>query len=133
MKGEPQLNVMPSQCRALLDIRTIPGQSHEILKKQLEDIVQEEEKASPFQSYNRFLKEIREGLEKGLSKGLSFHATLDIFEDRPWTKTSQDEPIAKAVSKSIRTLTGQEPVYGGVPGATNGHSSRPGPGFLSLP
>jgi len=33
--GEPQLNVVPHQCRALLDIRTIPGQSHEVLKKQL--------------------------------------------------------------------------------------------------
>ena len=34
MKGEPQLNVVPHQCRALLDIRTVPGQSHEALKKQ---------------------------------------------------------------------------------------------------
>ena len=44
VRGEAQLNVVPHQCRALLDIRTIPGQSHEVLKKQLADIVQEEEK-----------------------------------------------------------------------------------------
>jgi len=31
LKGEPQLNVMPHQCRALLDIRTIPGQLHEVV------------------------------------------------------------------------------------------------------
>ena len=40
VRGEPQLNVIPPECRALLDIRSIPGQSHEALKKQLEDIVQ---------------------------------------------------------------------------------------------
>ena len=120
VKGEPQLNVVPSQCRALLDIRTIPGQSHETLKKQLEDIVQEEERwvctgldSGPF-------KEIRENLQKGLSKGISFQAKLHVFEDRPWTKTSRDEPIVKAVSRAYRSITGQEPIYDGVPGATDG-------------
>ncbi len=120
VKGEPQLNVLPSQCRALLDIRTVPGLSHEALKKQLEDIVKEEERtvnasldAGPF-------KEIRESVEKGLSKGISFQAKLDVFEDRPWTKTSREERIVQAVSRAIRSVTGKEPVYGGVPGATDG-------------
>jgi succinyl-diaminopimelate desuccinylase len=120
VKGEPQLNVMPSQCRVLLDIRTIPGQAHEVLKKQLEDIVIEEERAVHHSLESGPLKEIRENLEKGLSKGIPFQAKLDIFEDRPWTKTSPEEPLAKAVSKAIRTLTGQEPVLSGVPGATDG-------------
>jgi succinyl-diaminopimelate desuccinylase len=120
VKGEPQLNVMPYQCRALLDIRTIPGQSHEVLKKQLEDIVAEEEKTIRSSLETGFLKEIRENLEKGLSKGISFEARLNIFEDRPWTRTSPEEPIAKAVSNSIQALTGQEPICRGVPGATDG-------------
>jgi succinyl-diaminopimelate desuccinylase len=120
VKGEPQLNVMPYQCRALLDIRTIPGQSHEVLKKQLEDIILEEERSVRSGLQSGYLKEIRESLEKGLSKGIPFEAKIDVFEDRPWTKTSPKEPIAQAVSKAIRSLTGQEPVYGGVPGATDG-------------
>jgi succinyl-diaminopimelate desuccinylase len=120
IKGEPQLNVVPYQCRALLDIRTVPGQSHEALKKQLEDIVFEEERAIRGSLESGFLKEIRENLEKGLSKGISFEASLDVFEDRPWTQTSPEEPIAKAVAKAVRTLTGREPVYAGVPGATDG-------------
>jgi len=120
VKGEPQLNVMPYQCRALLDIRTIPGQSHEVLKKQLEDIVLEEETSVRSSLKAGFLKEIRESLEKGLSKDISFGAKLNVFEDRPWTKTSPEEPIAKAVAKAMKTLTGQEPVYAGVPGATDG-------------
>jgi succinyl-diaminopimelate desuccinylase len=120
VKGEPQLNVVPSQCRALLDIRTIPGQSHETLKKKLEDIVGEEEMAVNASLHAGPFREIRERLEKGLSKGISFQAKLHVFEDRPWTKTSRDEPIVQAVSKAIRSITGQEPIYDGVPGATDG-------------
>jgi len=120
LKGEPQLNVVPYQCRALLDIRTVPGQSHEVLKKQLEDIVFEEERAIRGSLESGFLKEIRENLEKGLSKGISFEASLHVFEDRPWTQTSPEEPIARAVANAVRKLTGREPVYAGVPGATDG-------------
>jgi len=120
VRGEPQLNVMPYQCRALLDIRTIPGQSHEVLKKQLEDIVVDEERAVRTSLESGYLREIRESLEKGLSKGIGFEAKLNVFEDRPWTKTSPEEPIARAMAKAIRTLTGGDPIYAGVPGATDG-------------
>jgi succinyl-diaminopimelate desuccinylase len=120
VKGEPQLNVIPYQCRALLDIRTVPGQSHEALKKQLEDIVKEEEKSVNASLDSGPLKEIRETIEKGLSKGISFQSKLNVFEDRPWTKTSREERIVQAVSKAIRSVTGEEPTYGGVLGATDG-------------
>ena len=120
LKGEPQLNVIPQECRALLDIRTIPGQSHEALKKQMEDIVQEEERIICASLQSGPLKEIREEFEKGLSKGISFQARLNVFEDRPWTKTSRDESIVRAVSSAYRSTTGQEPIYDGVVGATDG-------------
>ena len=120
VKGEPQLNVLPYQCRALLDIRTIPGQPHEVVKKQLQEIVEEEERSLNESLRSGRLKDIRESLEKGLSKGILFEAKLNIFEDRPWTKTSHSEPIVQAVSKAYRSITGEEPVYDGVPGATDG-------------
>jgi succinyl-diaminopimelate desuccinylase len=120
VKGEPQLNVVPYQCRALLDIRTVPGQSHEALKKQLEEIIKEEERSVNASLDSGPLKEIRETLEKNLSKGMSFQSKLNVFEDRPWTKTSREESIVRAVSKAIRSVTGEEPTYGGVPGATDG-------------
>jgi succinyl-diaminopimelate desuccinylase len=120
VKGEPQLNVMPSQCRALLDIRTVPGQPHEALKKQLEDIVREEEKSVNASLGSGPLREIRETLEAGLSKGISFQSKLNVFEDRPWTKTSREERIVQAASKAIQSITGREPAYGGVLGATDG-------------
>jgi succinyl-diaminopimelate desuccinylase len=120
VKGEAQVNVLPQQCRAFLDIRTVPGQSHEALKKQLEDIVDEEKRWVCESLESGFLREIRETLEKGLSKGIPFEAELTIFEDRPWTKTSRDEPVVQAVSRAMRSLTGEDPVYDGVPGATDG-------------
>ena len=120
MKGEPQLNVVPYQCRALLDIRTIPGQSHETLKKQLEDIVKAEERSICESLRSGPPREIIEGLEKGLSKGISFEAQLNIFEDRPWTRTSREEPVVQAVSRAYRSITGEDPIYDGVPGATDG-------------
>ncbi|MGQ9509798.1 MAG: M20 family metallopeptidase [Thermodesulfobacteriota bacterium] len=120
VKGEAQVNVVPSQCRAFLDIRTIPGQSHEALKKQLEDIVKDEERSIQTSLQSGLLRELRESLGKGLSKGITFEARLNIFEDRPWTKTSKEEAIVQAVSKAIKFVTGEEPIYNGVPGATDG-------------
>ena len=55
-----------------------------------------------------------------MSKGIPFDAELTIFEDWPWTKTSREEPIVQAMSRAMRSLTGEEPVYDGVPGATDG-------------
>jgi succinyl-diaminopimelate desuccinylase len=66
------------------------------------------------------LRELRERIEKGLSRGLVFEAKLNIFEDRPWTKTGPEEAIVQAVSRAVRQVTGKEPVYAGVPGATDG-------------
>ncbi len=134
VKGEPQLNVIPQQCRALLDIRTIPGQSHEALKKELEDIIQEEEISIRASLESGPLRQIREEFQKGLSKGISFQVQLLVFEDRPWTKTSREEPIVQAVSRSYRSITGQEPIYDGVPGATDGTflSARAGIPIVTL-
>jgi len=86
----------------------------------LENIVQEEEKSIRTNLESGPLKEIREEFQKGLSKGISFQVNLHVFEDRPWTKTSRDEPIVQAVSRAYRSITGQEPIYDGVPGATDG-------------
>jgi succinyl-diaminopimelate desuccinylase len=120
VKGEPQLNVIPYQCRALLDIRTVPGQPHEALKRQLEEVVKEEERSVNASLASGPLREIRETLEANLSKGIFFQSRLDVFEDRPWTKTPREERIVQAVSRSIQSVTGEEPTYGGVLGATDG-------------
>jgi succinyl-diaminopimelate desuccinylase len=120
IKGEPQLNVMPSGCQTQIDIRTIPGQTHEDLKSNLTRIVRDVEIQTRQNLASGWERDIREQLEAGLSEGLPFSAEIDIFEDRPWTKTEKSEPIVQAVDRAYRLVTGREPVYNGVPGATDG-------------
>ena len=118
--GEPQLNVMPSGAEVLVDIRTIPGQSHKTLKSRLIEVVDAVEGEVKRDLAAGWERSVREELHPGLSRGLPFSAGIDIFEDRPWTKTDRTEPIVESVTRAYRLVTGKEPVYNGVPGATDG-------------
>lgn len=97
VQGEPQNNVMPDQCMLTLDIRLIPGQSPEELERRIRGIFQR-------------LKE----------KDASFAAELEVIESRPPTSVSKDEPVVAKLAAAFRDVTGKEPVYGGVPGTTDG-------------
>lgn len=97
VKGDAQINVVPDQCMTTLDIRTVPGQDHQDLYKEISAIL--------------------EGLSKEDDK---FKATLEIIEERPWTLTGMKEEVVTAVASAYREITKKEPVYNGVPGATDG-------------
>ncbi|MGG1576183.1 M20 family metallopeptidase [Fictibacillus sp. NRS-1165] len=97
VKGEPQINVVPSQCMASLDIRTVPGQDHSQLRRNMEDIIERLSKEDDL-----------------------FSASLEVIEDRPWTETPKDHEVVQAVAKAYSELTGKPPIYNGVPGATDG-------------
>jgi succinyl-diaminopimelate desuccinylase len=96
-RGEPQLNVIPASAYVALDIRTVPSQSHEELVRRLE-----------------------ERLSKLESEDPDFDATLEVIEERSPTETSMEDPLVGAMSAAYRDLTGEEPRYNGVPGATDG-------------
>jgi succinyl-diaminopimelate desuccinylase len=96
-RGEPQLNVIPASAYVALDIRTVPSQSHEELARRLE-----------------------ERLSKLESEDPDFDATLEVIEERSPTETSMEDPLVGAMSAAYRDLTGEEPRYNGVPGATDG-------------
>ncbi|MCL6517941.1 M20 family metallopeptidase [Alicyclobacillus sp.] len=97
VRGEAQINVVPDQCMAALDIRTVPGQDHAILRRQMEDILDRLGRGDP-----------------------DFHAELEVIEERPWTQTDPDAPVVRALADAYRSVTGRDPVYNGVPGATDG-------------
>ena len=97
VQGEPQNNVMPAQCAMTLDIRLIPGQSPKDIESRIRAIFQR-------------LKD----------KDAAFNADLEVIESRPPTATSRQEPIVVELHQVYRDLTGKEPVYGGVPGTTDG-------------
>ena len=95
--GEPQINVVPAGAYVALDVRTIPAQSHEELVGKLEAIV-----------------------SRLASEDPDFDAALEVIEERPPTQTPREEPLVCATAAAYRGLTGREPRYDGVPGATDG-------------
>jgi succinyl-diaminopimelate desuccinylase len=95
--GEPQINVIPASAYVALDIRTAPGQSHERLIGRLEEILTNLQQEDP-----------------------DFDATLEVIDERPPTETPKDEPLVRAMAAAYTRLTGEEPSYNGVPGATDG-------------
>jgi succinyl-diaminopimelate desuccinylase len=95
--GEPQVNVIPASAYVALDIRTVPDQSHRDLIERLEDII-----------------------ARLASEDPDFDATLEVIEERPPTETPKDEQLVGAMERAYDHLTGQEPFYNGVPGATDG-------------
>lgn len=95
--GEAQINVIPQDCMSTIDIRTVPGQEHEEIKKSILEIFQR------------------------LSKDdTDFQAVMEVIEERPWTETMPDEPIVKAIHKAVEHVSKDNPIYNGVPGATDG-------------
>jgi succinyl-diaminopimelate desuccinylase len=119
VRGEPQNNVMPARTEVVLDIRLIPGQSPEEIEAKIEavcDAIHAKDEEVIFE--------------------------VDVLETRAPTSTDRNEPVVKVLDQAYRDLTGKEPVYGGVPGSTDGTilNSRAGvpivtcgPGDIHIP
>jgi len=120
VRGEPQNNVMPAHTQVTLDIRLIPGQSADEIESKILTTC--------------------ERVKAKADDGLVFDA--EIIEARAPTSTDRDEPIVQVLHTAYRDLTGSEPIYGGVPGSTDGTilNSRAGipivtcgPGDINVP
>jgi succinyl-diaminopimelate desuccinylase len=118
-RGEPQNNVMPGSAETVLDCRLIPGQDPEQLVRQIELMLVAATVVDERLSYS-----------------------LEVLELRQPTRTDRDEPVVTALASSYRDLTGAEPIYGGVPGSTDGtilHAQKGipivtcGPGDIHIP
>ena len=111
--GACQLNVMPGEARVLVDIRTIPGQSHPAIINDLSALaIQiEQEVRQDYQKYDQLL---------GLVRNHDLKVDLEILTDRPCTLTDRDDPVVKAADWATRQMSNREPTYAGVPGATDG-------------
>ena len=97
LAGEPQNNVMPGGAEAILDFRLIPGQDAERLAQQVEKML-----AAATASDER----------------LTY--TIEVLEVRDPTHTDRAEPIVTTLADVYQDVTDQEPIYGGVPGSTDG-------------
>lgn len=96
--GSPaQLNVMPGEALAYVDIRTVPKQDHEAVRAALRAILADLGAADP-----------------------DFRASIEFIEDRPVVAIGRDEPIVRAAASAYEDVTGKPARYNGVPGATDG-------------
>ncbi|RKX68881.1 MAG: M20 family peptidase [Spirochaetes bacterium] len=93
----PQLNVMPGEAVAYVDIRTVPGQKHTGIQKSLAAIID----------------------DLG-SQDSNFDVTLEYLADKPVVSMGKGEPIVVAAASVYQDVTGKPAVYNGVPGATDG-------------
>ncbi len=93
----PQLNVMPGEAVAYVDIRTIPGQKHSGIKKSLASIIEDLGSRDP-----------------------NFNVSVEYLADKPVVSMGKDEPIVVSAASVFQDVTGKQAVYNGVPGATDG-------------
>ena len=97
-EGEPsQLNVIASAAVAYLDIRTIPGQNHQKIKEELRQILDRLAEDDP-----------------------DLRASIEFIADKPVVSVDKDETIVSITAQAYKDITDRDPVYGGVPGATDG-------------
>ena len=96
--GSPaQLNVMPGEALGYVDIRTTLAQDHDALRDHLRGILAAMAQDDP-----------------------DFRADIEFIEDRPVVGIGKEEPIARISADAFREVTGREPTWNGVPGATDG-------------
>ncbi len=96
--GSPaQFNVMPGDAIGYVDIRTTLAQKHDTVRGQLRAII-----------------------DRLSTKDPDFKADIEFIEDRPVVGIDREEPIARISAEAFREITGREPVWNGVPGATDG-------------
>lgn len=101
IKGVAQINVVPTDAYMTLDIRTVPGQDHDSIIAQVQGIL------------DRLMAQYPEGDNK-------FDASLEIIDNRPVVECDKDEDIVKALASAYTEVMDAEPIYNGVPGATDG-------------
>ena len=88
---------MPGATETVLDCRLIPGQNPEALAATIEALVQTATASDPRLRYN-----------------------FTVLEIRHPTQTDPAHPVVTTLASAYQELTGNPPIYGGVPGSTDG-------------
>jgi len=91
-----QLNVIPGTADVYFDVRTVPGASHPAI-----------------------VSDVRE-LARRACAGDGVDATVEVIDDRPPVDTPVSHPVVSCLAAAHTAVTGSAPVYGGVPGTTDG-------------
>jgi succinyl-diaminopimelate desuccinylase len=111
--GAPQLNVIPQKAQVLVDVRTVPKQSHPYLRDEFSALAANVE-GKVREYYKMYDRRLNVGRPHGLKIDIEF------LTDRPCTLTDISDPVVLAAEWATRQISAEEPHYAGVPGATDG-------------
>lgn len=89
--GGVKTNVVPDSCVVTVDMRTVPGQDHQAIVKQVEDLIARLNDRMP-----------------------DFRASVRIVNDRIPIETSPQEPVVRSFAQVVEEVTGEKPVAKGV-------------------
>jgi len=96
--GLPQANVIPATAEVVLDVRLTPGPDAQTITAEIDAVC-------------RTVADAHRGV------------TVDwrpINGFRSATEVSRSEPLVRSMVAAVKTATGRRPVFGGVPGSTDG-------------
>jgi succinyl-diaminopimelate desuccinylase len=91
ISGGVKTNVVPDNCVVTVDMRTVPGQDHRAILKQVEDLIAD---------LNRRI--------------IDFKASVKVTNDRAPVETSPNEPVVQIFADIVAEVTGERPVPKGV-------------------
>jgi succinyl-diaminopimelate desuccinylase len=97
-QGLEQSNVIPSSARALLDVRLTPGPDEATIAREIDAAC-------------------RRAMARSPGAAIAWEPVNGF---RLPTRVERSEPLARAVDAGVGRATGRRPVYGGVPGSTDG-------------
>lgn len=86
IQGGVKTNVVPDHCAVTVDMRTVPGQDHRALLRQLDDLIADLAHKMP-----------------------TFQASVRLVSNLPAVETSPDEPIVQRFRDVMTQVTGRPP------------------------
>jgi succinyl-diaminopimelate desuccinylase len=90
ISGGVKTNVVPDHCVVTVDMRTVPGQEHSVILRQIETVIH------------------------GLSRNAAdFKAKVKAINDHPSVETSPTEPVLQRFAAIVGEMTGQKVVFKG--------------------
>jgi succinyl-diaminopimelate desuccinylase len=91
IEGGVKTNVVPDQCVITIDQRTVPGQNHAAIRRQVEDLIADLGQRIP-----------------------GFEATVEVINDRMPVATPADDPIVQRFCDIVAEVVGRRPEPEGV-------------------
>jgi succinyl-diaminopimelate desuccinylase len=91
ISGGVKTNVVPDNCVVTVDMRTVPGQDHRAILKQVQDLIADLSRRIP-----------------------DFRASVKVTNDRAPVETSPNEPAVQTFADIVAEVAGERPVPKGV-------------------